>query len=184
VGDRRDFLAGVVALGAGVAVLVTYVVVVANPLSHTAPSSGRYDVPCHDQRGMPLKANDVIAAFRPEGSTMFSLPKSMYCNNEVGQVADVSNRRSVTADDAAVARDGWITCGVYPGGTRAAREAALSYKLDLPPDSPIFSGTKSHFSVANVSCALYPSGNKARQTAQVLRAMRRLDRVRARRTLA
>lgn len=114
---------------------------------------------------------------------MFSLPESMYCDPSMGsgQVADVSNQRSVVTDEDAVARDGWITCRVFEW-TRRASGASLSYELDRGPDSPIFSGTKSWFDVGNVHCALYPGNDEARQTAQVLRAMRRLDAIRAHRT--
>lgn len=149
-----------------------------------------YDKPCHDTIGSPLKASDLIRVFAKERVTLYSLPESMYCDNAgrgvraaLFQVADVSNQRSVVQDEDAVARQGWITCNVLRGD-RAMRSWAFEYELDLPPNSPIFSGTKSRFEVANIGCWLYPHGDRdavQARTRTMIRAFRQLDTLRQQR---
>lgn len=182
--SRRDFFAGVAALAAGVILVATFIGARAPFWEDDASES--YDVPCRDSLGSPLKAADLVRAFAPEGVTLYSLPESMYCTSSADRsaayvtVADVSNRRSVTDDQDAVGRQGWITCTVLRG-TRADRTKAFRYEVDLPPDSPIFNGTKSAFGVANLGCTLYPHGDNdtvRAQTQTVIRAFRRLDLIR------
>lgn len=187
--SRRDFAAGVGALAAalllGVAVIVTsawrYLGPVAAAVGVSVDTED-LDAPCNDQLGRPLKARDVVAAFRAEGFTMRSLPESFYCNtanfdraNSDRIIADVSNQRSVTMDEDVVDREGWATCDVSVGSPDFSTE--LFVDLNRGPDSPIFSGTKAVFSVANVDCKLYPHGDRSEeQIARAHAAMKRLAR--------
>ena len=173
--SRRDALAGVAALGAG---LVLFALVV-RACGIGLPGGGSFagDGPCRDELGEPLTARDVVAAFRAEGFSVRSLDESFYCepSNFDGEaaIADVSNQEG---PDGADEREGWAACHVYrDGGSPPYR---LDSDLEVGPDSPIFSGTKAQFSLANVSCSLYPSfeGDAgAAQARKALAAMERLE---------
>ena len=182
--SRRDFLAGMFAL-AGAAVVVA--VAIASGAWRHVPGVGSLgevvphdlDAACDDRLGRPLKAQDVVAAFEAEGFTMHSLERSFYCNpanfSAGAAVADVSNRRSVTQDDDVVDRQGWITCHVFDDGGDAPYE--LHADLNRGPDSPIFSGTKAVFDLANVGCSHYPPAVDGRAwTQRAYAAMKRLQR--------
>jgi hypothetical protein len=146
-------------------------------------SLGGLDAPCADRLGRPLKAEDVVDAFAAEGFTMRSLPESFYCNTgnfgpglrSATLVAEVSNRRSVTQDEEVVAREGWATCHISRGSS--SWSSKLTAELNRGPDSPIFSGSKAVFDLANVACSLYPRGDDGDvQIARAHAAMRRLER--------
>jgi hypothetical protein len=178
--SRRDFAAGAAALAAGLA-LVGLVLMADDHGFRGSPSASRAS--CQDAVGEPLKAKHIVAAYRSEGFTMRSLEESFYCDpsnfGPIGAsaviVADVSNRRSVTQDEDVVAREGWATCLVERGSRRF--DPGLRADLDRGPDSPIFSGTKAVFGLANVTCSLYPQGDGGdEQIRRAHAAMRRLER--------
>jgi hypothetical protein len=175
--SKRDFVAGMAALAAGLALVVGACGVLGGGIGGSDFAS--LDAPCKDHLGQPLKARDVIAAFEAEGFTMHSLPESFYCNPDNlsghADVADVSNQRSGTQDDEVVAVQGWATCHVSRGGSDLSAE--LFVDLNRGADSPIFAGTKAVFSVANVGCSLYPHGDGGdEQIARAHAAMKRLAR--------
>ena len=113
--SKRDFVAGMAALAAGLALVVGACGVLGGGISRVIAS---LDAPCKDHLGQPLKARDVIAAFEAEGFTMSSLPESFYCNPDNfdgggAAVADVSNRGSEQVgknDD----RQGWRRAASTP----------------------------------------------------------------------
>jgi hypothetical protein len=139
--------------------------------------------PCYDKLGEPLKAADLIAAFEIEGFTMYSLPESSYTHCDgagVDGVAHVTNRRSVT-DDEASDREGWVTCKVSrdtvfrePPGAGLDK---LYADLDRGPSSPVYGGAKAVFVLANASCTHYPPSEDAGDwTGRAHVAMQRLER--------
>lgn len=141
---------------------------------------------CEDELGDPLKAADLVAAFRAEGFTMKSLAASDYCGPvdaadtppAYRTVADVSNDDPATnLDDDVRDAEGWATCSVFRG---PVRETQLEADLDASADSPIFSGRKAEFRLANVDCRLYPaSGEEEAQIRRAHAAMKRLVGLRA-----
>lgn len=175
--SKRDALAGVAALAAG----LVLVALGGRACGFGLPGGDAFveDGPCRDELGKPLKARDVVTAFRAEGFSVSSLDMSFYCepSHSDGEtaIADVSNQEGPV--DGADEREGWATCHVYRDG--GAPPYRLDADLEVGPDSPIFSGTKAQFSLANVNCSLYPSyeGNAGRaQVRKAHEAMKRLER--------
>lgn len=63
----------------------------------------------------------------------------------------MSNDDPATGNDDDARDEGWVTCSVFRGPLPGRR---LEADLDAEPDSPIFSGRKAEFRLANVDCRL------------------------------
>ena len=80
-------------------------------------------------------------------------------------------------NEAAVAREGTVFCGLRRGPIWGRK---LEQDLDAPASSPIFSGEKATFSVANVECTVYPDGDESgRQVRNMVSAMEEIARLAA-----
>jgi hypothetical protein len=86
---------------------------------------------------------------------------------------ELSNDR----DEAAMERQGTVFCGLRRGPIWGRK---LEQDLDAPASSPIFSGEKATFSVANVECTVYPDGDESgRQVRNMVSAMKEVARLAA-----
>jgi hypothetical protein len=75
-------------------------------------------------------------------------------------------------DEAAMESEGTVFCGLRRGPIWGRK---LDQDLDASASSPIFSGEKATFSVANVECTVYPKGNDSgRQVRNMVAAMKEI----------
>jgi hypothetical protein len=120
---------------------------------------------CSGKRAVPIETKTVVEALRREGFSAEVQKRSELCSAP-DTVAEVSNFEH--AEEGAL-----VGCGVREAPLRGKD---LEIDLDAPPASPIFSGDKVLFWLANVECTLYPNGDDEEgQVERLTRAMETLE---------
>ncbi len=100
---------------------------------------------------------------------------SVICGGLGSEAEEMPVELTNSLDDEIAEREGTVFCGVRRGPIWGPK---LEKDLDAPASSPIFSGRKAEFSVANVECSIYPNGPRSgAQIRRMERAMEEIDRL-------
>ena len=142
---------------------------------------------CAGGEARPLSISSVSRALREQGFTVARARRSEFCGGPGREViprgkrvvADLTNihfdgpHENIDQHDEVTDREGHVGCVVLRSDVWGRR---LRADLDAPAASPIFSGDKAQFFLANVECTIYPSGDrKAEQVDNMHRVMRSLE---------
>lgn len=133
---------------------------------------------CAGDPTRPITAQMLKRVLAGHEITVRAYYDGVICGGVVGSPeeempVELSNDR----DEAAMKREGTVFCGLRRGPIWGTK---LEQDLDAPASSPIFSGEKATFSVANVECSLYPDGEESgRQVRNIAAAMKEIARLAA-----
>jgi hypothetical protein len=143
------------------------------------PDDDRASPTCPGGRTHPFAIADVartlreqkFSVARDEGSALCSAPQVAAVLTNIhfdGPNENISNHDEISK------REGHVSCAVE---RRSARGAKLRKDLHAPAASPIFSGRKARFWLANVDCVIYPEGRQTESNIRRLEvAMKQLAR--------
>jgi hypothetical protein len=146
---------------------------------------------CAGDRTRPITQDVLIATLRQNGFTVHPDPTDVVCTSSdpvvrsdpdedmpisVTNILFEGPHENIDLHDRIGKREGHVSCGLRRGPIWGA----LEKDLDAPAASPIFSGEKATFSVANVECTIYPDGPKSGEQVRNLdRAVTKLARLAA-----
>jgi hypothetical protein len=91
----------------------------------------------------------------------------------LANVVSSGPHENLSEQDEIDAKQGSVHCAIY---RESLFGRTLASDLDAPAASPIFSGDKAEFFLANVQCTIYPQGEaKAEQVARLQHVMEALE---------
>ena len=120
----------------------------------------------------------VLETLREHGLTVFPETESEFCAAEgvVGRLANIHSRgphENLAQREEIERSQGHVGCTIWQAAEWGRR---LEGDRDAPPSSPIFSGEKAEFFIANVRCVIYPHGDRAKEQVDALeRGMKDLE---------
>jgi hypothetical protein len=141
-------------------------------------SSAEEDDSCAGDPTRPVTGEVLKRVLAAHDITVRAHYDGVICGGAIGSreeemPVELSNDR----DEAAMERQGTVFCGLRRGPIWGRK---LEQDLDAPASSPIFSGEKATFSVANVECTVYPVGDESgRQVRNMVSAMKEIARLAA-----
>jgi hypothetical protein len=143
------------------------------------PDDDRASPRCPERRTQPLAIAEVARTLRGQGFSVARDEGSALCS--APQVAAVLTNihfdgpnENISVHDEISERQGHVSCAVE---RRSAWGTKLHKDLHAPAASPIFSGRKARFWLANVDCTIYPEGPTTEFNVRRLEsAMKRLER--------
>jgi len=137
-------------------------------------SSGALDTSCAGEQTRPISETILRSTLARHHITVRADPEAVICGT--GDPAEDMPVELTNLDDEGLAEaQGNVFCGLRRGPIWGS---TLEKDLDAPASSPIFSGEKAEFSVANVECSVYPRGPESgKQVRNLERAMEELARL-------
>jgi hypothetical protein len=135
---------------------------------------------CPGGRTQPLAIADVARTLKHHGFSVGRDDGSALCSAQ--QVAAVLTNihfdgphENISAHDEISEREGHVSCAVE---RRNVSGTKLRTDLHAPAASPIFSGRKARFWLANIDCVIYPEGPTTERNVKRLElAMKQLERL-------
>jgi hypothetical protein len=145
-----------------------------------ACAADEFQVPaCGHGPTEPVTIEEALSTLRAHSFTVFVEEESELCGGSlaeeaIGNVVESGPNRNVSDFEEISKREGMLLCTLRP---EPLGDSKLYVDTDAPPASPIFSGDKAEFGLANFECTLYPEGDgKAEQVARLHDAFRELER--------
>jgi len=151
-------------------------------------SAGKTD--CAGEPTLPISAAVLVRTLRRNHFTVYADPSDVVCSSsdpvapsdpEEDMPLSVTNvlfdgpHENIASHDEITKREGHVICGARRGPIWGPK---LNKEFDAPPDSPIFSGEKALFKVANIECTIYPDGSRSgTQVRNLDRAMEEIERL-------
>lgn len=135
---------------------------------------------CSGGEARPLSIQVVARTLREHGFNVQPEGRSEICGGVGAEevVADLTNvhfdgpYENIESHDEVQRREGMVICAIRRGPLWGN---TLQKDLDAPAASPIFSGPKAVFFLANVECTIYPDEDRRQeQVGRLDRAMTRL----------
>lgn len=112
------------------------------------------DTSCAGDPTRPIAAATLRRVLARHGITVRAHYDGVICGGFIGSPEEeMPVKLGNDSDEAAMEREGTVFCGLRRGPIWGPR---LESNLDAPPASPIFSGRKAEFKVANLECTIYP----------------------------
>jgi hypothetical protein len=141
-------------------------------------SPAEQDDSCAGDPTRPVTTEVLMRVLARHDVTVRAHYDGVICGGAIGsREEEMPVELSNDQDEAAVAREGTVFCGLRRGPIWGRK---LEQDLDAPASSPIFSGEKATFSVANVECTIYPDGDESgRQVRNMVSAMKEIARLAA-----
>jgi hypothetical protein len=142
------------------------------------PAPAEQDTSCAGDPTRPITADMLKRVLARHGISVRLHYDGVICGGPIGSPEEeMPVELSNDQDEAAMEREGTVFCGLRRGSIWGRK---LEQDFDAPASSPIFSGEKAEFSVANVECSVYPSGDESgRQVRNMAAAMKEIARLAA-----
>jgi hypothetical protein len=140
-----------------------------------APTSAG-DASCAGDPTRPISAATLTRVLARHDITVRADYDGVICGGFIGSPEEeMPVKLGNDSDEGAMEREGAVFCGLRRGPIWGPK---LESNLDAPPASPIFSGTKAEFKVANLECTIYPEEGPraAEQVRNLQRAVQSLAR--------
>jgi hypothetical protein len=141
-----------------------------------APATEEQDTSCAGEPTKPIAARTLKRVLARHDIHVRLYYEGVICGGSIGSPEEeMPVQLSNDHDEAAMEREGTVYCGLRRGPIWGGK---LEQDLDAPASSPIFSGEKAEFSVANVECSIYPDGDgSGRQVRNMVAAMKETARL-------
>ncbi|MGH3101201.1 MAG: hypothetical protein ACRDPU_09425, partial [Thermoleophilia bacterium] len=122
-------------------------------------SPAEQDTSCAGDPTKPVTTEMLKRVLAGRDITVRAHYDGVICGGAIGsREEEMPVELSNDQDEAAMEREGTVFCGLRRGPIWGRK---LEQDLDAPASSPIFSGEKATFSVANVECTVYPDGDES-----------------------
>jgi hypothetical protein len=140
------------------------------------PVGAKPDTSCAGDPTRPISAETLRGTLARHHITVRPHYDGVICGGFIGSPAEeMPVELSNDSDETAMKREGTVFCGLRRGPIWGPK---LEKDLDAPASSPIWSGEKAEFSVANVECSIYPDGPRSgAQVRNLDRAMEEIHRL-------
>jgi hypothetical protein len=139
------------------------------------PGGSGVDTSCAGEPTRPITSAMLKRTLEQNGFTVRPDRESVICGGLGSADEEMPVELTNSLDSEVADREGTVFCGLRRGPIWGAE---LEKDLDAPASSPIFSGEKAEFSVANVECSVYPKGPRSgAQVRSMERVMEEIDRL-------